>query len=165
NGGPRERGTLPDGQPRGHIRRSNRGHGSSAGRAGHQLRSVAHRGRRTCGSHPMSSAHHDDGNAADTRNLSRFFVENREIAWVALGAACVWGIYGYATMPQRRDPDVPTTPAMIVTASPRATAEKVEQLVTKPIEKTVASHSSVARIESVSRLGVSVVTFTLSSHL
>lgn len=111
----------------------------------------------------MSSQHGDV--APDTRNLSRFFVENREIAWVALAAACGWGIYGYATMPQRRDPDVPNKQAMVVTAWPGETAEKVEQLVTKPIEKTVASHSSVARIESVSRSGVSVVTFTLQSHL
>ncbi len=100
-----------------------------------------------------------------TRNLSRFFVENREIAWVALVAVCVWGIYGYVMMPQRRDPDVPNKQAVVVTAWPGESAEKIEQLVTKPIEKTIASQSSVARIESVSRSNVSIVTFTLSSHL
>jgi multidrug efflux pump subunit AcrB len=99
------------------------------------------------------------------RNLSRFFVENREIAWVALVAVCAWGIYGYATMPQRRDPDVPNKQALVITAWPGESAEKIEQLVTKPIEKTIASQSSVARIESVSRSNVSIVTFTLSSHL
>ena len=103
--------------------------------------------------------------AAHTRNLSRFFVENREIAWVALAAVFVWGIYGYVTMPQRRDPDVPNKQAVVVTAWPGENAEKIEQLVTKPIEKTIASQSSVARIESVSRSNVSIVTFTLSSHL
>jgi multidrug efflux pump subunit AcrB len=105
------------------------------------------------------------GNLENHRNLSRFFVENREIAWVALVATCVWGVYGYLTMPQRRDPDVPNKQAVVVTAWPGEAAEKVEQLVTKPIEKTIASNSSVARIESVSRSGVSIVTFTLSSHL
>ena len=105
------------------------------------------------------------GPSPDTRNLSRFFVENREIAWVALAAVCVWGVFGYAIMPQRRDPDVPNKQAVVVTVWPGETAEKIEQLVTKPVEKTVASSSSVARIESVSRSGVSVVTFTLQSHL
>jgi multidrug efflux pump subunit AcrB len=79
------------------------------------------------------SAHEDANPAAHTRNLSRFFVENREIAWVALVAVCIWGIYGYVTMPQRRDPDVPNKQAVIVTAWPGESAEKVEQLVTKPI--------------------------------
>jgi multidrug efflux pump subunit AcrB len=108
----------------------------------------------------------DDNHVPEhTRNISRYFVENREIAWVALVAVCIWGVYGYFTMPQRRDPDVPNKQAVVVTTWPGESAEKVEQLVTKPIEKTVASHSSVARIESVSRSGISIVTFTLSSHL
>ena len=111
-------------------------------------------------------SHEDDIKSVDrTHNLSRFFVENREIAWVALMAVCAWGIYGYFTMPQRRDPDVPNKQAVVVTTWPGESAEKIEQLVTKPIEKTVASQSSVARIESVSRSDVSIVTFTLSSHL
>src|SRR5208337_2527924 len=93
-----------------------------------------------------------------TRNLSRYFVEHREIAWVALAAVCAWGIYGYVQMPQRRDPDVPNKQAVVVTTWPGESAEKVEQLVTKPIEKTIASQSSVARIESVSRSDVSIVT-------
>ncbi len=92
-------------------------------------------------------------------------MENREIAWVALVAVCVWGIYGYLIMPHRRDPDIPMKQAMIVTAWPGQTAEKVEQLVTKPIEQTVATQTSVARIESVSRSDVSVVTITLSGRL
>ena len=100
-----------------------------------------------------------------TRNISRFFVENREIAWVTLVAVCLWGVYGYFEMPQRRDPDVPNKQAVVFALWPGEAAEKVEQLVTKPIEKTIATNSSVARIESVSRSGVSIVTFTLSSHL
>jgi hypothetical protein len=105
------------------------------------------------------------GPDTNTRNISRYFVENREIAWVALVAVCLWGVYGYLEMPQRRDPDVPNKQAVVFTLWPGEAAEKVEQLVTKPIEKTIATNSSVARIESVSRSGVSIVVFTLSSHL
>ena len=113
----------------------------------------------------MTPPGNSDDAAIGTRNLSRYFVEHREIAWVALAAVCAWGIYGYLKMPQRRDPDVPNKQAVVVTTWPGESAEKVEQLVTKPIEKTIASQSSVARIESVSRSDVSIVTFTLSSHL
>ncbi len=108
---------------------------------------------------------HENRDPEKVHNLSRFFVENREIAWVALFATLVWGVYGYVIMPQRRDPDVPNKQAVVVTTWPGESAEKIEQLVTKPIEKTIASNSSVARIESVSRSNVSFVTFTLQSHL
>jgi multidrug efflux pump subunit AcrB len=105
------------------------------------------------------------GSSVNGFNLSQFFIENRQISWVALAAVCLWGIYGYSMMPQRRDPDVPNKQAVVATSWPGESAEKIEQLVTKPIEKTVASNSAVARIESVSRSNVSVVTLTLSSHL
>jgi multidrug efflux pump subunit AcrB len=104
-------------------------------------------------------------NLAGERNVARFFVENREIGWVALAAVCAWGVYGYINMPRRRDPQVANKQAAVVTVWPGEPAERIEQLVTKPIEKAVASNSSVARIESVSRSSVSVVTFALQSHL
>jgi len=113
----------------------------------------------------VSLVREDSEVIAKTRNLSRFCVENREIAWVALAAVCAWGIYGYLIMPHRRDPDIPMKQAVIITEWPGQTAERVEQLVTKPIEQTVATQTSVARIESVSRSGVSVVTITLSGRL
>ncbi|MBV8572291.1 MAG: efflux RND transporter permease subunit [Acidobacteriaceae bacterium] len=76
-----------------------------------------------------------------------------------------WGLYGYFTMPQRKDPDIPARQAMVVTNWPGASAEKVEQLVTRTVEQTVASNSNIARIESVSRANVSYVTLTLSDKL
>ena len=45
---------------------------------------------------------------ATTHNTSRFFVENRQIAWVLLVGTIGWGIYGYLKMPQRKDPDIPS---------------------------------------------------------
>ena len=57
---------------------------------------------------------HENRDPEKVHNLSRFFVENREIAWVALFATLVWGVYGYVIMPQRRDPDVPNKQAVVV---------------------------------------------------
>ncbi len=102
---------------------------------------------------------------AGTHNTSRFFVENPQIAWVLLAGTVAWGIYGYATMPQRKDPDIPARQAMVITNWPGASAEKVEQLVTRTVEQTVASNSNIARIESISRANVSYVTLTLSDKL
>ena len=115
----------------------------------------------------MSSSHHrsDAEIIRTTHNTSRFFVENPQIAWVLLAATAAWGFYGYANMPQRKDPDIPARQAMVITNWPGASAEKVEQLVTRTIEETVASNSNIARIESISRANVSYVTLTLSDKL
>jgi multidrug efflux pump subunit AcrB len=115
----------------------------------------------------VSKTHHrsDSDIIASVHNTSRFFVENRQIAWVLLAATLAWGVYGYINMPQRKDPDIPARQAMVITNWPGASAEKVEQLVTRKIEETVASNSNIARIESTSRANVSYVTLTLSDKL
>jgi len=72
------------------------------------------------------------------RNTARFFVENRQISWVLLIFTIAAGIYGYSKMPKRKDPDIPVRVASVLCAYPGATAEQVEQLVTRPIEETLA---------------------------
>jgi len=47
-----------------------------------------------------------------TRNTARFFVENRQIAWVLLITTVTWGWFGYHSMPQRKDPDIPVRVAV-----------------------------------------------------
>ena len=115
----------------------------------------------------MSGLHHrsDAEIIAGSHNTARFFVENRQIAWVLLLGTVAWGGYGYFSMPQRKDPDIPARQAMVITNWPGASAKKVEELVTRPIEQTVASNSNIARIESTSRANVSYVTLTLSDKL
>jgi len=109
----------------------------------------------------MSShaSHHGAKNVEETRNFSRFCIENPHISWVLLLGTVVWGIYGYLNMPQRKDPDIPIKQAMVITPWPGASAEKVEDLVTRTVERTLASNASVARIEATSRSNVSVIIF------
>ena len=113
----------------------------------------------------MSNSHSHNQNVAEIRNTSRFCIENPQIAWVLLIATLIWGIYGFTHMPQRKDPDVPVKQAMVVTKWPGASAEKVEELVTRTVEKTIASNSNVASIESTSRGNVSTITFQLAGNL
>ncbi len=107
----------------------------------------------------------DEEYIRSTHNLSRLFVETPHLAWVLLIGVIVWGAYGYLTMPQRKDPQIPIKQAMVSTAWPGASAEKIEELVTRPIEKAIASNSSVSRIESTSRSNVSTIIFTLGDEL
>src|SRR5438309_9268336 len=99
-----------------------------------------------------------------THNTSRFCVENRSITWVLLLAVVLWGIYGYVNMPKRKDPDIPVRVAVAVTQWPGVSAEKVEQLVTRPVEERIAQNTRVHPpeagnfgIKSMSLPGVSFV--------
>jgi multidrug efflux pump subunit AcrB len=99
------------------------------------------------------------------RNTARFFVETRHVAWVLLVATCVWGVYGYLTMPQRKDPEVQVRQAVALVPWPGASAERVEQLVTKKVEEQMAANSKVTKIESISRTGIAVVYVELDENL
>src|SRR5712672_1899861 len=75
-----------------------------------------------------------------THNAPRFFVEHPQVSWVLLIGVLIWGWFGYHSMPQRKDPDIPVRVAVAFCPWPGATAQQVEQFVTRPIEDTVAEN-------------------------
>src|SRR5215470_10737331 len=90
-------------------------------------------------------------------NVPRFFVENQQVSWVLLAGVVAWGIWAYAAMPKRKDPDIPVRQVAVVTPWPGQSAERVEQLVTRKIEERVAQNIRVSEITSTTRPGLSVV--------
>jgi multidrug efflux pump subunit AcrB len=103
------------------------------------------------------------------RNTARFFVENRQIAWILLIATVALGVYGYARMPKRKDPSIPVRVASVQTQWPGADADQVEQLVTRPIESTIAQNPNIRApnggdfgIKSLSMPGLSIVQVQLA---
>src|SRR6202167_6349435 len=82
----------------------------------------------------------DQERIEQTRNVPRFFVEHPQVSWVLLIGVLVWGWFGYNSMPQRKDPNIPVRVAVASCAWPGATAQRVEQLITRPIEDTVAQN-------------------------
>jgi multidrug efflux pump subunit AcrB len=90
-------------------------------------------------------------------NISQLFVTKRPIAWTAMISVLAWGIYAYLMMPQRQDPIIPVVTGVIITPYPGAEAEKVEQEVTRKIERKVAENPAVEHVKSISRPGISVV--------
>ncbi|HET6853707.1 MAG TPA: efflux RND transporter permease subunit, partial [Pyrinomonadaceae bacterium] len=99
------------------------------------------------------------------RNTARFFVKKRHVSWVLLIGTCLWGVYGYLRMPHRKDPEVQVRTAVSLVPWPGASAEKVEQLVTKKVEERIAANAKVTKIESISRTGVAVIYFELDDNL
>src|SRR5258708_6899281 len=89
-------------------------------------------------------AHRSDQDRIEkTHNLPRFFVENPQVSWVLLVGVLVWGWFGYHSMPQRKDPDIPVRVAVASCSWPGATAQQVEQFVTRPIEDAVAENKTI----------------------
>jgi multidrug efflux pump subunit AcrB len=105
-------------------------------------------------------------------NTARFFVENRQISWILLLATVGLGIYGYTQMPKRKDPNIPVRVASVITQWPGATAQQVEQLVTRPIESTIAENSHIRPpmgadfgVKSLSMPGLSIIQVQLADTI
>src|SRR6266851_3367795 len=89
-------------------------------------------------------AHRSDQDRIEkAHNLPRFFVEQPQVSWVLLVGVLVWGLYGYHSMPQRKDPDIPVRVAVAACSWPGATAQQVEQYITRPIEDAVAENKTI----------------------
>jgi multidrug efflux pump subunit AcrB len=112
----------------------------------------------------MEHGHNNNELIKSKRNISRFFVEQRHIAWVMLIAVCVWGVYSYKSMPQRKDPDTPVKTAVAITLWPGASAEKIEQLVTRKVEEKIAQNANMEKIRSISRTNFSAVYVDLDEN-
>lgn len=109
---------------------------------------------------------------ATTHNTARFFTEHRQISVVALAGVFVWGWFGYTHMPKRKDPDIPVRVAVAMCAWPGVNAQQVEQLVTRPMEETIAQNKNIHPgtaadfgIKSTSLPGLSIVTVQLAENV
>ena len=105
---------------------------------------------------PHSHAHAEK--EAESGGIAQFFVEHREVSWLALIAVFVWGGLAYTKLGQQEDPTIPQRTAMLVTQFPGATASKVEELVSKPLERKISELKSIEEIKTTSRPGISTMT-------
>lgn len=100
-----------------------------------------------------------------THNTARFFTEHPHISWVLLVFTVLWGVFSYLSMPKRKDPEIPVRVAAALLSWPGATAENVEERVTRVVEKKLAENAKIERIESTTRSGVAVVTMMLDENV
>ncbi len=108
---------------------------------------------------------HDSRPDSSGWNSARFFVENRHVSWVLLVAVVFWGVFAVLEMPKRKDPETPVRVAVAICPWPGASAEKMEQLVTRKIEEKIAENAKVEKIVSNTRGSVSVVYVTLGENV
>src|SRR5258707_1352502 len=114
----------------------------------------------------------DQERIEQTRNAPRFFVEHPQVSWVLLVGVLICGWFGYRSMPQRKDPNIPGRVGVASCPWPGATSQQVEQLVTRPIEDTVAQNKTIHAgtpadygVRSVSLPGYSYVYIQLADEV
>ncbi|QLA15512.1 efflux RND transporter permease subunit [Desulfolutivibrio sulfoxidireducens] len=113
----------------------------------------------------MSTHKSDAQRIATTRNLARYCVENPQISAILLILVMVWGYFGLTGMPQRKDPYLAVRVAMVLCPWTGIDAERVEQQVTRRLERAIAENTHVKRILSTSRTGLSVITVELTEDI
>ena len=109
---------------------------------------------------------------SNRRNVPRFFVEHPHISWILLLGVLIWGWFGYTSMPQRKDPDIPVRLGVAACPWPGATAQQVEQYITRRIEDVAAENKTIHPgtdaeygIKSISLPGYSFVTIQLDEGI
>jgi len=98
-------------------------------------------------------------------NLPKFAVERKSLVLAAATLALFWSLANAFTMQRREDPGTEQRLTEIVSTYPGATAENVEQLITRKVEDSLRSVEHVKHVTGVSRPGISVVTVDFDDEM
>ncbi|MEM1424706.1 MAG: efflux RND transporter permease subunit, partial [Planctomycetota bacterium] len=88
-------------------------------------------------------------------------LRNRHLLWLLIAVACVAGLSSLLTIPKLEDPRITNRGPIVLTPFPGASAERVESLVSDPIETALEEIDEIKTVQSTSRAGISVVTIEL----
>ena len=90
-------------------------------------------------------------------SITQFSMERNRFTIIALICLSVAGIIAYINAPKAEDPGFTVRTAVVVSYYPGATPDRIEQLVTKPLEEELQEIPEVDIVRSESRTGVSIV--------
>ncbi|MEO0392528.1 MAG: efflux RND transporter permease subunit, partial [Pseudomonadota bacterium] len=93
--------------------------------------------------------------------MKTLFLDYPRLLVLAIGVLIAAGVGSLLTTPRLEDPRITNRNAIVVTPYPGADAERVEALVTEPIEDALRGQAAIKTITSTSRAGVSVINIEL----
>jgi multidrug efflux pump len=94
-------------------------------------------------------------------NITRAAIEKNRITIMALVAICMGGVLVFQNLPRDRDPGFVVRWATVTTDFPGASPERVEQLITDPLEKAIQEIPELDYIASVSKTGYSSISLMI----
>lgn len=98
-------------------------------------------------------------------NISKLAMEKRPITLAFVLIFLAWGISAFFTISRREDPAITIRGSLLTTFWPGAEVEKVEQLVTRPLEIAIKEVSEIEKITSNTSIGVSSITVKILDNV
>jgi len=98
-------------------------------------------------------------------NLPQYALTHRSIVLLFVVIFLTVGLYNFGSMPRREDPEITIRDALILTPWPGASAERVEELITDPLEKVIIQIAEIDTVKSKSMVGLSVIQVTAGDRI
>jgi cobalt-zinc-cadmium resistance protein CzcA len=90
--------------------------------------------------------------------IIHFSIKHKLIIGLMTLALIIWGGWSAGKLPVDAVPDITNNQVQIITLTPTLAAQETEQLVTYPIEQSLANLPDLEEMRSISRFGLSVIT-------
>ncbi|MET3535568.1 CusA/CzcA family heavy metal efflux RND transporter [Chryseobacterium limigenitum] len=90
--------------------------------------------------------------------IIKFSIQNKIIIGIMTLLLTIWGSWSATRLPIDAVPDITNNQVQIITVCPTLAGQEVEQLVTFPIEQSIATVPDIEETRSISRFGLSVIT-------
>ena len=98
-------------------------------------------------------------------NIIAFSLKNKLFIAILTLALILWGSWSATRLPIDAVPDITNNQVQIITLCPTLAGQEVEQLVTYPIEQSIANLPDIEELRSISRFGLSVVTVVFEENV
>lgn len=98
-------------------------------------------------------------------SIIRFSIKNKIIIGIMTLLLVIWGSWSATKLPIDAVPDITNNQVQIFTSCPTLAGQEVEQLVTFPIEQSIANVPDIEEIRSISRFGLSVITVVFKEEV
>ena len=90
-------------------------------------------------------------------NLTQVAFTYRKSILMILALLLINGVFAYLTLPAQEDPTITIRTAVVTTSYPGMAPERVEQLITRALEKEIRKIPEVEKLTSTSTTGQSVI--------
>ncbi len=97
--------------------------------------------------------------------IIKFSIKNKLVIGIMTLLLIVWGIWSASKLPIDAVPDITNNQVQIITVCPTLAGQEVEQLVTFPIEQSIANIPDLEETRSISRFGLSVITVVFKDNV
>lgn len=92
------------------------------------------------------------------QRIIHFSIKHKPIIALLTFALVIWGVWSAGKLSVDAVPDITNNQVQIITVAPTLAAQETEQLVTYPIEQSLANLPNLTELRSISRFGLSIIT-------